>query len=193
MRSRLLGVLSAYSSAAENPGREHPFPVGGAFARSLGYPESLLSTLPAESVEAFTGVLTVSIDAEISTGDAVLDLGCGAGLDSLVAGQRTGPGGIVLGVDFSRPMLGRARRAADLSGATNVFFIQAGAENLPFEDGSIDAALVNGILNLNPGRSKILGELNRVIRPGGRAHVAELILREPLPPHLREDEAGWFA
>ena len=187
------GVRRAYSTAAERPQDKHPFPVGRSFAESLGYPQDLLATLPAVSVDAFSGVSNVAVFAQIPVGAVVLDLGCGAGLDSLIAAQRVGPEGRVIGLDFSDAMLARARQAAAQLGADNVEFYQADAEKLPIEDGSIDVALVNGIFNLNPERDAIFRELARVVREEGVVYAAELILQEPLPLEIRNSEADWFA
>ncbi len=187
------GVREAYSAAAESPQDEHPFPVGRRFAESLGYPQDLLAGLPSVSVDAFSGVSNVAVFADIPVGVTVLDLGCGAGLDSLIAARRAGPSGRVIGVDFSHAMLARARQAAVETGADNVQFCQADAEKLPFEDGLIDVALVNGIFNLNPKRDAIFLELSRVVRQGGAVYAAELILKEPLSPEIQESEANWFA
>jgi arsenite methyltransferase len=134
------GVHRAYSAAAEQPQEKHPFPVGRRFAESVGYPKDLLGELPSVSVEAFSGVSNVSVFAEILEGETVLDLGCGAGLDSLIAARRTGVKGRVIGIDFSAAMLLRARRAAREAGMDHVEFFEAGAEALPLEDGSIDVA-----------------------------------------------------
>ncbi|MBI2679990.1 MAG: methyltransferase domain-containing protein [Candidatus Solibacter usitatus] len=190
LRSR---VRDAYSAAALHPQAGHAFPVGREFALSLGYPEDALAALPAECVETFTGVSNVSVFADIRQGDMVLDLGCGAGLDSLIAAQRTGPAGTVIGVDFSSAMLDRARRAARDAGIRNAVFCQAGAEALPLADSSITVAMVNGIFNLNPARDAMFRELARVVEPGGRVYAAELVLREPLPAATQRDEKDWFA
>jgi arsenite methyltransferase len=186
-------VREAYSAAANDPRGKHAFPVGKEFAQSLGYPSNLLAELPSASVEAFSGVSNVSVIAEIRAGACVLDLGCGAGLDSLIAAKRTGPRGRVVGVDFSLSMLERAYRAASEAGLGNALFCRADAEALPIRSGSIDVALVNGIFNLNPSRTAIFRELARVLRSGGLVYAAELILREPLPPEIRISEANWFA
>ena len=186
------GVRSAYSAAAARPDEKHPFPVGRAFAEALGYPADLLDSLPPACVEAFAGVSNVSLFSEIPPGARVLDLGCGAGLDSLIAARRTGPAGAVVGVDFSEPMLARARCAAREARAHNVLFCQAGAEDLPLADASVDVAFVNGIFNLNPARDAIFGELARVLRRGGAVFAAELILLSALPESERS-EANWFA
>ncbi|MFH1754230.1 MAG: methyltransferase domain-containing protein, partial [Candidatus Latescibacterota bacterium] len=187
------GVKKAYSSAAERPTEQHPFPVGRAFAESLGYPKELLETLPAYSVDAFAGVSNVSIYAEIPAGSTILDLGCGAGLDTLIAARRTGPAGQVIGIDFSGSMLDRARRAVEEAGLGNIEFRESPAELLPLGDEEIDVAIVNGIFNLNPHREAIFSELFRVVRRGGRIHAAELILIEPVADSSPPTEADWFA
>ncbi len=196
------GVRRAYSAAARQPGDDHPFPVGRSFAESLGYPRELLDEMPLLAVDAFAGVSNVSVSADVSGGAVVLDLGCGAGLDSLIAARRAGPCGRVIGVDFSSATLDRARRAASEAGIDNVVFCRGDAERLPMEDGGVDVALVNGIFNLNPARGAIFRELGRVVRPGGEAYTAELILRRPRRPlrkllrewlGVRENEADWFA
>lgn len=186
-------VHRVYSEAALRPEDEHPFPVGRCFAESIGYPADLLARLPSISVDGFSGVSNVAVFADIPVGATVLDLGCGAGLDSLIAVERVGPAGKVIGVDFSSAMLARARQAATACGIGNVAFHQADAENLPIADGSIDVALVNGIFNLNPQRAAIFRELERVVRQNGAVYVAELILQTPLPAEIRNDESNWFA
>lgn len=187
------GVRRAYSAAAERPQDKHPFPVGRSFAESLGYPQDLLAALPSASVDAFSGVSNVAVFARIPEGAVILDLGCGAGLDSLIAAQRVGPQGRVIGVDFSDAMLARARQAAVELGVRNVEFYQADAEKLPIEDGVIDVALANGIFNLNPEREAIFGELARAVRQDGAVYAAELILQEPLPLDVKDNETNWFA
>lgn len=186
-------VWEAYSAVAERPLDTHPFPAGRLFAASLGYPDALLDSLPCACSEAFAGVSNVSVFAEIPKGATVLDLGCGAGLDSLVAARRSGPSGRVIGVDFSEAMLARARKSASEAGIDSVVFCRADAERLPIADESVGVALVNGIFNLNPAREAVFRELARVVRQGGVVYSAELILSQPLPPEEKRSEANWFA
>jgi SAM-dependent methyltransferase len=130
----------------------------------------VLDTLPPVSVEAFAGVSNLAVSADIPPEARVLDLGCGAGLDSLILARRVGATGRVVGIDFSGAMLLRARKAAAACGAVNVTFYQGDAERLPLDEASVDVALVNGIFNLNPGRAEIFREL----APGratGRTHL----------------------
>lgn len=186
-------VREAYAGAAQAPAGKHPFPVGRAFAESLGYPATTLDRMPAGAVDSFAGVSNISISAKLKTGARVLDLGCGAGLDSLIAAERVGARGTVVGIDFGIEMLMQARASARAAGASNVIFCQADAERLPLRSESIDAALVNGIFNLNPAREAIFSDLARVMKPGGELWVAELILREPLPAEEQASAANWFA
>ncbi|MCC6294496.1 MAG: methyltransferase domain-containing protein [Bryobacterales bacterium] len=191
---RLSGkVREAYSAAAMNPDARHPFPVGRAFAASLGYPPELLEQMPSTATDAFAGVSYVPGLVALREGSVVLDLGCGAGLDSLLLASRFAGQARVIGADFSGPMLTRARQAAGQSGITNVLFCQAEATRLPLAGGAVDVAAVNGIFNLNPARASIFRELARCVRPGGAVYGAELILREPLPHDVRADESNWFA
>ena len=186
-------VRDAYSAAAERPRDSHVFPVGRQFAESLGYSKELLANLPSACVETFAGVSNVSVFADIPEEKCVLDLGCGAGLDALIAAQRTGPKGKVIGVDFSKAMLGRALRSLGEAGLSNVVFCQGDAENLPVQTHSVDVALINGIFNLNPAREAIFRELARVMRTDGVVYAAELVLSKPLPSEEERTESKWFA
>jgi len=186
-------VNVAYSAAARSPEQRHPFPVGRKLAEDLSYPAEVLDNVPAISVEAFAGVSNVSLFADLPSGATVLDLGCGAGTDSIIAARRVGPAGRVIGVDFSKAMLARACAAKELVNLPHLDFQHADAERLPLPDEAVDVALVNGIFNLNPKRRAILSELARVLRPHGRAYVAELVLTHALPESDSTSESNWFA
>jgi arsenite methyltransferase len=183
-------VHDAYSQIAVEPSGRHPFPVGRALTEAVGYPAAWLAGIPEAAIDAFAGISCLPCFADVPGGSHVLDLGCGSGLDSLLAARTASR---VLGVDFSPQMLARARAAADSAGVTNVEYRLGAAEAIPAETGSIDVAIVNGIFNLNPARTEIFRELARVVRDGGRVFAAELILAQPLPadrpPASRVD---WF-
>ena len=183
-------VHNAYSAAAERPTQKHAFPVGRLLAERLGYPADLLDTLPPVSAEAFAGVSNLAVSAAIPAEGHVLDLGCGAGLDSLILARRAGVAGRVVGIDFSEAMLRRARQAAAAYGVT---FCLGDAERLPLAEASIDVAFVNGIFNLNPARADIFRELARVVRTNGHVYVAELVLQETVSKPDHFTEAEWFA
>lgn len=185
-------VKAAYSAAAENPSAAHPFPTGRPFAESIGYTTEALNGIPDECVAAFAGVSNISMTAPIPPGSVVLDLGCGSGVDSLIAARRAGPSGRVIGIDFSASMLARARDGLAKTGIGNVTFEQADAENLPLADASVTIALANGIFNLNPARESAFQELARVVRPGGSVYAAELILAGPTSG-TDDTAADWFA
>ncbi len=186
-------VEQVYSTIATTPQSEHPFAVGRALAQNVGYPDNQLQQLPPTALESFAGVAAVAHFAQLTVGATVLDLGCGAGLDSLLAAQRIGPTGQVVGVDFSAAMVTRARHNGALIGLTNLHCLRADAERLPLAEGSIHTALINGIFNLNPARTAIFAELARVVQPGGAVYAAEIVLRQPLPPAVVVKESDWFA
>ena len=185
-------VRNAYSAAAERPTLKHAFPVGRVLAERLGYSADLLDTLPPVAVEAFAGVSNLAVSAAIPSSARVLDLGCGAGLDSLILARRAGSTGHVVGIDFSEAMLARARQAAAAAGV-EVTFCRSDAERLPLAEGAVDVVLVNGIFNLNPARAEIFRELARVMRPAGQVYAAELVLQEAVSKPDHFTEAEWFA
>ena len=186
-------VRVAYSRAASNPDEKHPFPVGEEFALSLGYPRELLDTMPRTAIGGFAGVSNVSVFATLPAGATVIDLGCGSGLDSLIAARRIGAEGRVVGIDFSKAMLNRANSSLRELGLANMMFLRSGAEQLPLADASVDRALVNGIFNLNPYRDEIFRELARIVKPGGCVFGAELVLQAPLPEASQAGAANWFS
>ncbi len=149
--------------------------------------------MPQSAIGGFAGVSNVSVFADIPAGATILDLGCGSGLDSLIAAQRVGPRGRVVGVDFSEAMLVRAVSSLRTLGQANLIFLRSSAEKLPIADARVGHALVNGIFNLNPYRAEIFGELARVVKPGGSVFGAELVLRAPLPENARAGADNWFS
>jgi arsenite methyltransferase len=183
-------VRIAYGRIAGDPRAEHPFNVGRGVAERAGYTPAMLSPIPEASVDAFAGISCLPCFAEIPAGARVLDLGCGAGLDSLLVAARAAS---VVGVDFSIAMLAIAQSSADAMGLANVEFLEGDAESIPVPTGSVDLAVVNGIFNLNPDRAEIFKELARVVHPGGVVLAAELILKGPLPAGAESSESDWLS
>jgi len=183
-------VRLSYSHAAVTPGGKHPFPVGRWFAESIGYPKNILDSLPGFVSESFTGVSNVPIFADIPRGATVLDIGCGAGLDSLVVASKARK---VIGIDFSNEMLKKAKEGSIKASQYNTDFCCAAAEDLPFPDKFFDVILVNGIFNLNPFRREIFREMSRVIKSGGSVYAAELILKKPQIAKKLCDLNDWFS
>lgn len=185
-------VRGRFNQVAAAPAEPYRFRVGPDLARESGYPAEDLDRLPPIAAAAFTGLAYLHPHLALEPGERVLDLGCGAGLDSLIAAAAVGNSGLVVGVDLAEEMVERARRAAADGGIGNVRFERAEAEALPFDEGEFDAALVNGLLNLCPDKSAVLQELWRVLRTGGRAVVAEITApAESGPVPLRSVE-DWF-
>lgn len=189
----LAGVRQAYSAAASDPGQPQPFPVGRSFAEEVGYPAALLDSLPKESSDSFAGVGSVGAFAEIAPGARVLDLGCGAGLDALIAARKSGPAGWVVGLDFSLAMLAKAAVASRRAGIATLLYCAGEAGRLPIASGSIDVVLVNGIFNLNPERGQLFQELARVLRLGGAVYAAELIFTRPRASRRVREINEWLS
>jgi len=188
-----LGVRASYSLAATNPKANHPFPAGEDFAISLGYTRKFLDSIPTRSRESFVGVANVAVFAELPVDATVLDIGCGAGLDSLIAARRVGPSGRVIGLDFSPAMLDLALKSATETNLPNLSFLCAEAERLPLADHSVDIVLTNGIFNLNPDRAGVFREISRVTKPGGSVYAAELVLTGALKQKKLRRLDDWFS
>jgi arsenite methyltransferase len=185
-------VRDRYSEVGADPSQSFTFPVGRQFAEAVGYPVDLLECLPPGATGAFAGVACPVPHAALTTGETVLDLGCGGGLDSLYAGTRVGPSGHVVGIDFAPAMIARAQQSLVDAGMPWVEARLSDGSCLPLSDSSVDAALVNGIFNLNPDKQALLAEVHRVLKPGGRLVGAEIILTAPLPPEAGHSLDDWF-
>lgn len=185
-------VRDRYSQVGADPSQPAGFPVGRAFAEAVGYPAELLDALPAAAAAAFAGVACPVPHAALQPGETVVDLGCGAGLDSLYAGRYVGPSGCVVGIDFAPAMIDRAERSFAAAGMPWVEARLSDGRRLPLGSGSADVVLVNGIFNLNPDKAAVLAEAVRVLRPGGRLVAAEITLSAPLPSDEGHSLDDWF-
>lgn len=185
-------VRERYARVASHPDERHTFRVGRAFAEALGYPPALLDTLPASATEAFTGVATPVLRAELKPGETALDLGCGGGLDLALAARAVGPGGRAIGIDMAISMVERASATLRTLGYTWAEAAVGYAEGLDVPDASVDCVVANGVLNLSPDKSAVLAEIARVLKPGGRLILAETTLRREVPPEGRGSLEDWF-
>ena len=186
------GVRVTFTRVAETPTASFRFPVGATLARHIGYPEDVLASVPPFATECFTGLAYLHPHLDLRPGEHVLDLGSGGGLDSVFAARTVTPNGSVKGLDLSAAMVARAQALAAALGLKNAEFIEGNAEAMPFPDGAFDAALVNGFFNLCPDKAAVAGELSRVLKPGGRAAVAEITFTDPLPPTEVRTIDDWF-
>lgn len=190
--SEVLDILSSvrekYRKVAVSPAGLFRYPTGEVSARGLEYPPDLLAAIPLAIRERFVGLGNPFSLGPIQPGEAVLDLGCGAGFDALVAAQLVGPAGRVVGIDLSREMLWLAEAGRIEAGMAQVEFRVGTIEALPFPDASFDVALSNGVLNLVPDKPAALGEIYRVLRPGGRVQACDMGLVGDEPP---PDKAPW--
>jgi SAM-dependent methyltransferase len=184
-------VEQRFAQLARSPRQERKFPVGPASAMKLGYDPREIDSLPASVTESFSGVGNPLGLGELLPGQVVLDLGSGPGLDSLLAAGRVGATGKVVGVDLCREMVEKARRNALLLGLHNVEFVQAPIEKLPLPDGSVDVVTSNGVLNLCPDKPVVLAEAYRVLRPGGRLQMADILLEEGVTPEEVACKGAW--
>jgi arsenite methyltransferase len=183
-------IQKTYTDVSTEPERGFIFPTGRAWAEDLGYP-SELARVPEETAQSFAGVANPFSLGRIERGQAVLDLGCGAGTDLLVAAQMVGPEGRAIGVDMTPAMLDRARLSAEAMGLANVVLHESLIESLPLPDESVDVVISNGVIDLVPDKDAVFSELDRVLRPGGRLQLADVVIHTEVSEDARERIDLW--
>lgn len=183
-------IKKTYASVSQEPEKDFIFPTGRAWAEDLGYPPEL-ARVPDSVTESFAGVANPFSLGRLAPGERVLDLGSGAGTDSLVAALMVGSEGSVTGIDMTPEMVEKARAGAATLGLQNMTFVEGEAETLPFPDESFDAVISNGVIDLIPDKDAVFGEIHRVLAPGGRIQVADVTIQQPVSEEGRRKIDLW--
>src|SRR5918999_3114352 len=184
-------IKKTYARVSETPDQDFIFPTGRAWAADLAYPPELLARVPDIAAESFAGVANPLSLGTLEAGELVIDVGSGAGTDSLVAAQMVGPDGRVTGIDMTPEMLAKARAAAAEMGASSVQFVAVEVETLPFEDASFDVIISNRVIDLVSDNDAVFSEIQRVLRPGGRIQIADVTIQNPVSEEGRRKIDLW--
>jgi arsenite methyltransferase len=184
-------IQEEYAEVASHPEKGFHFYTGRPLARMLEYADEWLEGIPEASIESFAGTGNPFSLGELRPGERVVDVGCGAGIDSLIAAKKVGPEGCVIGVDMTPSMLEKARQAADEVGLENVEFREGYAEELPVEDGWAEVVISNGVLNLMPDKAAALEEMSRVLKPNGRLQIGDILVQKAVPESAKRKIDLW--
>lgn len=185
-------VSFIYARVAADPSGEFHFHRGPAYAAEfLGYDAAELALLPGDNTASFAGVANPHSIAPLRAGETVVDIGCGAGMDLMLAARHVGPNGRAIGVDMTPAMAEKARAGARAAGLANVEVRVGDALDLPLDDASVDVVLSNGVINLTPDKEKAYAEIRRVLKPGGRLQLADIIVAHELSEKIRDDIDLW--
>jgi arsenite methyltransferase len=186
-------VRDMYRQVAREEEADLHFAVGRPLALRLGYPDELLDAIPPEALASFAGVGYHFDLASLEPGEQVLDLGSGSGTDVFCAALQVGASGRVVGVDFTDEQIAKATRLRDRDGFAQAEFVEASIDDLPFEAASFDAVVSNGVINLSPVKHRVFAEAARVLRPGGRLAIADIVSSRALKERTRRNVELWAA
>jgi len=184
-------IEKTYTEVSTEPAKDFIFPTGRSWAIDLGYPEPELSRVPEATAESFAGVANPHTLGRIEEGATVLDLGCGAGTDLLIAAQMVGPSGKAIGVDMTPSMVERARASAAEMGLQNVELHESLIESVPVSDASVNVVISNGVIDLVPNKDAVFDEIDRVLRPGGRLQIADVVIQTEVSEDARDRIDLW--
>jgi arsenite methyltransferase len=184
-------VRQRYAEVSRSVAGKFRYLTGKAGAAALGYDLSVLSDLPDDVFDIFCGVGNPLALGSIHPGEKVLDIGCGAGLDMILASRLVGPAGRVCGIDLTPEMVEKARANFVRAGAHNANAVVAGSEAIPYDDNTFDVVTSNGVLNLSPLKERSLREIFRVLRSGGRLQLSDIVLNEDLPADIANSLDAW--
>jgi SAM-dependent methyltransferase len=184
-------ISDKYTEVALTPEKGFHFHTGRPLAMMLDYDPAVVDSLPAGAVESFAGTGNPFSLGDLKPGETVLDIGCGAGFDSLIAAQQVGPSGRVIAVDMTPAMLEKAERSAREAGLQNIDFRHGLAESLPAADARIDVIISNGVINLCPDKVSVMKEVHRVLKPGGRFQIGDIVVHKEVPQDAKDDIDLW--
>jgi arsenite methyltransferase len=184
-------VKDMYRHVAERPDGKYHFELGRPLAEHLGYPSEVLDRIPAGAIESFAGVGYFFDLANLNEGESVIDLGSGSGMDVFFAAERVGSDGSVIGVDFTAEQLAKARGIADEAGYSRVELREGRIEQLPADEASFDCVISNGVINLAPEKDAVFAEVARVLKPGGRLAIADIVSEQQMKDSIVCDADLW--
>ncbi len=184
-------VRKEYAEVAITPTKDFHFHTGRPLANILGYPDEWIDAVPESALASLAGTGNPFSLGEIRPGEHVVDVGAGAGFDSFIAAHLVGPTGAVIGVDMTPEMLEKARTAATETGVTQVEFREGYAETLPVPDSWADVVISNGVVNLCPDKVGVFREMYRILKPGGRLQIGDILVQIPVPEEAKENIDLW--
>lgn len=184
-------VEEMYEDVAACPNKGFHFPTGRNSCLNLGYPKEELDAIPATAVESFAGVGYPFLAGAIKPGDTVVDIGSGSGSDALIAALKTGSDGQVYGIDMTPAMIAKAEANIEKTGLNYIRIIEGRADDLPLEDAMADVITSNGVFNLVPDKEKAFREANRILKPGGRIQIADIVLSKPVSEKSKSNPQLW--